>query len=584
MTDRFARTDGSTTAACNLNDYCGGTWQGLINRLDYIQGMGFTAVWISPVVKNLVNLTSDGNSYHGYWAQDIYSVNTDFGSATDLVALSSALHARGMYLMVDVVTNHMGYAGCGNCVQYDVFNPFNSQSYYHPFCIIDYNNATSIQQCWEGDNIVSLPDLRTEDQNVLNMWNSWIAQLVSNYTIDGLRIDSFQQVDQAFWPSFLAAAGDMYTVGEVFNGDPKYMCPYQQYSPGLMNYPAYYVITQAFQSTSGSIGNLVNGINEMTGTCSDTTLLGSFLENHDNPRFPSLTPDISLVKNAIGFAMLADGIPIVYQGQEQHFSGAGVPNNREAIWTSGYSKTSPLYTFILRFNLIRKVAIALDSSYLTYKAYPIYSDSHSIVMRKGSVFSVFTNLGISGSGSLILPAVDSGFKANQLITELTTLREYRTDPSGDLAIKISGGLPLVFYPTLAGLHGLLGVFGSTPEKPCTTLATMTRTSPTACATPTSIAVTFQETASTVSNQTLKLVGSISQLGSWNTADAVPLTKSTATSWAATLDLAPGTAFQYKYVKVMGNGTVIYEADPNHSYTVAEACGKLVTIGNLWQNL
>lgn len=112
---------------------------------------------------------------------------------------------------------------------------------------------------------------------------------------------------------------------------------------------------------------------------------------------------------------------------------------------------------------------------------------------------------------------------------------------------------------------------------------MTRTSPTACATPTSIAVTFQETASTVSNQTLKLVGSISQLGSWNTADAVPLTKSTATSWAATLDLAPGTAFQYKYVKVMGNGTAMYEADPNHSYTVAEACGKAVTVGSSWQS-
>ena len=44
MTDRFARTDGSTTAACNLANYCGGTWQGLINHLDYIQGMGFTAV------------------------------------------------------------------------------------------------------------------------------------------------------------------------------------------------------------------------------------------------------------------------------------------------------------------------------------------------------------------------------------------------------------------------------------------------------------------------------------------------------------------------------------------------------------
>lgn len=65
LTDRFAKTDGSTGACGNLNDYCGGTWQGLINKLDYIQGMGFTAVWISPVVKNPIGLTADGNSYHG---------------------------------------------------------------------------------------------------------------------------------------------------------------------------------------------------------------------------------------------------------------------------------------------------------------------------------------------------------------------------------------------------------------------------------------------------------------------------------------------------------------------------------------
>lgn len=44
VTDRFARTDGSTTASCNLSEYCGGTWQGIIDKLDYIQGMGFTAV------------------------------------------------------------------------------------------------------------------------------------------------------------------------------------------------------------------------------------------------------------------------------------------------------------------------------------------------------------------------------------------------------------------------------------------------------------------------------------------------------------------------------------------------------------
>ena len=72
----------------------------------------------------------------------------------------------------------------------------------------------------------------------------------------------------------------------------------------------YFWITQAFESTSGSISNLVNGINEVKSDCADSTLLGSFMENHDNPRFPSYNSDISLAKNAIAFTILADGIPI----------------------------------------------------------------------------------------------------------------------------------------------------------------------------------------------------------------------------------------------------------------------------------
>jgi len=76
MVDRFARTDLSTTAQCDTSRqaYCGGTWRGLISKLDYIQGMGFTAVWISPVTRQINGESRDGSSYHGYWAQDIWSL------------------------------------------------------------------------------------------------------------------------------------------------------------------------------------------------------------------------------------------------------------------------------------------------------------------------------------------------------------------------------------------------------------------------------------------------------------------------------------------------------------------------------
>lgn len=98
LTDRFARTDGSTTAPCDTADrvYCGGSYQGIQNHLDYIQGMGFDAVWISPITAQLQGNTPDGYAFHGYWQQDLYELNSNFGTAADLKSLSAALHARGM--------------------------------------------------------------------------------------------------------------------------------------------------------------------------------------------------------------------------------------------------------------------------------------------------------------------------------------------------------------------------------------------------------------------------------------------------------------------------------------------------------
>ena len=96
LTDRYARTDGSTNPCSDLGGYCGGTWQGIINNLDYIQTMGFTAIWISPITEQIQGTTYYGSAYHGFWPQKINQVNANFGTGADLKALSNALHARGM--------------------------------------------------------------------------------------------------------------------------------------------------------------------------------------------------------------------------------------------------------------------------------------------------------------------------------------------------------------------------------------------------------------------------------------------------------------------------------------------------------
>jgi hypothetical protein len=225
LTDRFALEGGGTTP-CVTDDrkYCGGSYQGIIGKLDYIQGLGFDAVWISPIVANVEGFTYYGEAYHGYWAQDINKLNPHFGSPKDLDALSKALHARKMYLMVDIVVNHFGPAN--SSASFASFNPFNQPSYFHPKCLItDYNNQTDVEQCWLGDGNLALADVNTEDEWVVETYYCWIQSLVKEYAIDGIRIDTVKHVRKDFWPEFAERSG-VYTVGEVYDGDTAYVKDY----------------------------------------------------------------------------------------------------------------------------------------------------------------------------------------------------------------------------------------------------------------------------------------------------------------------------------------------------------------------
>ncbi|KAI0506854.1 alpha-amylase [Xylaria bambusicola] len=584
LTDRFARTDGSTSSCSNLRSYCGGTWQGLIKKLDYIQNMGFTAVWISPVVKNIEANTPYGLAYHGYWAQDIYSLNSHFGTEADLKALSKALHDRGMYLMVDIVVNHYAANSAPGNIDYSQFNPFNTADKFHSYCPIDYNNQNSIIKCWLGDTKVPLPDVKTEDSGVRDTFNGWIKDLVSTYGIDGLRIDTVQHVEKDFWPGFENAAG-CYSVGEIFNGDPNLFPDWLKYISGAMNYPAYYWITRAFQSTSATMTDLLNGINTMKGLMATKTF-GSFIENHDNPRFPALTSDMALDKNAIAFTMLMDGIPIIYQGQEQHFSGDEDPNNREPLWTSQYATNNALYPWIQKLNQIRNQAIFVGGDdYINYQAWPTSPDSKTIVLRKGlkgsQVVSSFTNVGANGgTHGVTLNSDYTGFTANQALTEVMSCTSVTTDGSGTLSFS-QGPETKVFFPT-AKLAGS-GVCGGNSGGGGGGDGGGNGGGSGSC---TSVPITFNEIVTTSLGETIKILGNIPALGSWSPSGAIALDASQYTSsnhlWRGTVNLPPGTTVQYKYIKVGSNGAVTWESDPNRSFTVPTACDSGVTRSDSWR--
>lgn len=282
MTDRFAPADdySSTLPTCDplLGPYCGGTWRGIMDNLDYIQGMNFDAVWISPVVANLPQLTIDGQSYAGYWQQDLYSLNDKFGTQDDLLALIEAIHSRGMFFMMDIVVNHMGFSGAVPSIDYSILNPFNDPKYYHNYCEMDYSakNVTSLEECWLGSWYVPLADLRTEDQVVQEMFGEWIEQMVSNYSIDGLRLDGGANVEPGFFSSFVEKAG-VFATAEVYLSNDTTACAWQDTVGSIINYPIYWPLTAAFQS-GGNFSDLTQMIGSVQSTCKDTTLLGTFSE------------------------------------------------------------------------------------------------------------------------------------------------------------------------------------------------------------------------------------------------------------------------------------------------------------------
>jgi alpha-amylase len=148
LTDRYAKANGAAdNGACtDLSNYCGGTFKSVEQHLDYIAGMGFDAIWISPVVDNL------GNGYHGYWAANWEKINANFGSEDDLKSLVKAAHAKGMYVMVDVVANHVAPVG----EDFSQIYPLNQAEHYHSTCQIEnWGDQHEVEYC----RLADLPDL-----------------------------------------------------------------------------------------------------------------------------------------------------------------------------------------------------------------------------------------------------------------------------------------------------------------------------------------------------------------------------------------------------------------------------------------
>lgn len=156
-----------------------------------------------------------------------------------------------------------------------------------------------------------------------------------------------------------------------------------------------------------------------------------------------------MAKNVLVFTMLFDGIPMIYQGQEQHLTGNAVPTNREAIWLTKYDTNTELYKLIAKLNSIRSHAAFLGTDYFEDSTHTIFQGASELAFTKGVqgrqvVMVLSTQPSTSGAYEIDMAV---SYNAGTPVTDVLNCKNYTVDNQGLLRVGMDKGEPRVFFPT-----------------------------------------------------------------------------------------------------------------------------------------
>jgi len=224
----------------------------------------------------------------------------------------------------------------------------------------------------------------------------------------------------------------------------------------ILNYPVYDALVDAFKIPGdANTTGLAQVLDIMKAHFSDVTVLGNFLENQDLPRWHNLSIDPQSLYNAMVFNFMSDGIPVVYYGQEQSFSGGTDPMNREPLWLSGYGNTTT-YQLITTLNKLRSFMIKSSPGWLTSPSEVISTSPIGISIMKGNVVSVMTTVGSPPRNASM--GVYTPFPNSTPLTDILSCTQIVVGSNRTITIEYSlGGRPAVLVPSaLLSGSGLCG--------------------------------------------------------------------------------------------------------------------------------
>jgi len=354
MPDRFSNGDKSNDKVAGLKDQSldrdsiflrhGGDLQGVYNHLDYLQGLGVTSLWMTPVLENdMPNRTE-----HGYAATNQYAIEKRFGGEAAYLKLSDALHQRGMKLIQDIVYNHSGrfhflVQDAPDNTWLHQWPKFTEPSHKEQVIFDPYASKTEQLKMTDGWFTPEMPDLNQSNPFMAKFLTQNAIWSVETFGVDGFRIDTYKYNDLSFvnqlnqtlqndFPS-LTSFGESWVHGvaaQAYFVENNMNVPFKSNLQGGQDFQTlFYGILPALNEPFG----WTDGVTKLYTTLSNDFLYKDasrnvlFLDNHDMTRIlSSLGENVPKLKVALAWLFTCRGIPQLYYGTEVMMKGIANPD------------------------------------------------------------------------------------------------------------------------------------------------------------------------------------------------------------------------------------------------------------------
>ncbi len=367
--------------------YLGGDFRGLLDHADYIREMGFSAVWITPIVENPDEaftggdpitcssfLTDRGKSaYHGYWGMNFHRVDEHLPSPGLAFAdLTRGLRERGLKTVLDIVANHSSPAftmpqrqpGFGQVFDADGVLVADHQNL--PPAQLDPRNNPLHRFYNTKPDLAQLGDFNADNEAVLDYlvdaYLHWIDQ-----GVDAFRVDTIRHQPLSFWQQFAARIRarhpGFYLFGEAFDYDAANIAPFTWPENGgisVLDFPLKKAMAEVFEK-DGDYSGVEDALLLENGPYQNPYDLATFYDNHDMARFNA--SDNGFI-DANNWLFTARGIPVVYYGSEMGFMRGAVEHhgnrNYYGVDRIAQARAHPIRENLMRIATARRQSIALQ--------------------------------------------------------------------------------------------------------------------------------------------------------------------------------------------------------------------------------